>query len=54
MDKDFEQELVNGDRLYDEMKDNGYKDYNDMIRKKSYEQASRDYERYLSNGGYYG
>ena len=52
MDKDFEDDL--GNRMYDEMKDNGYKDYNDMMRKKSYEQAARDYERYLSNGGYYG
>ena len=35
-------------RLYDEMKDKGYKDYNDMMWQKSFEQATRDYERHLA------
>ena len=36
-------------KLLDEMKDNGYKDYNDMMRKKSFERACRDYESRLAN-----
>ena len=35
-------------RLYDEMKDKGYKDYNDMMWQKSFEQATRDYEHKLA------
>ena len=42
-----EDDLAN--KLLDEMKDNGYKDYNDMIWKKSYERASREYESRLMN-----
>ena len=37
------------DDAYDKLRDDGYKDYDDYIRQRSYERAVADYERQLRN-----
>lgn len=42
-----EDDLAN--REYDRLRDDGYKDYNDYVFQRSYERATMEYERRLSN-----
>lgn len=43
-----EEQVQDENALVDELKDNGYKSYQEYIFQKSYERASREYERKLN------
>lgn len=46
-----EDDLAN--RQLDELKEQGYKSFEDKLNARRFRQANQEYERFLSNGGYY-